>query len=173
MPYIKKVEGRALSRLPPTVQPISVARKPKRRADPDLRRKPPAPTPQADIHAPPVASITRGFGRNLTMASAYISRTVLSLSFDMKSATTHTFSGLQSFAVDLYSSSYSDDSRITLRDTNSGDKLEIEGLTNAVLRGAVLSYVHQLGYRKEDASARTFLEELSGSVARALEKEEA
>ena len=91
----------------------------------------------------------------------------------MQSATTRTFSGLQSFAVDLYSSSYSDDSRITLRDTNSADKVELEGLTNAVLRGAVLSYVHQLGYRKEDASARTFLEELSGSVARALEKEEA
>ena len=98
---------------------------------------------------------------------------VLLSHIDMQSATTRTFSGLQSFAVDLYSSSYSDDSRITLRDTNSADKVELEGLTNAVLRGAVLSYVHQLGYRKEDASARTFLEELSGSVARALEKEEA
>nr|BAR33688.1 hypothetical protein [uncultured Mediterranean phage uvMED] len=91
----------------------------------------------------------------------------------MKSATTRTFSGLQSFAVDLYSSSYSDDSRITLRDTNTSDKLELEGLTNAVLRGAVISYVDQLRYRKEDASARAFLEELSGRVARALEKEEA
>ena len=77
MPYIKKVEGEALPRYLPTDQLTSVARKPKRRADPDLRRKPPAPTPQADIHAPPVASITRGFGRNLTMAPAYISRTVL------------------------------------------------------------------------------------------------
>lgn len=92
---------------------------------------------------------------------------------DMKSATTRTFSGLASFAVDLYSSSYSDDSRITLRDTNSGDKLEMEGLTNAVLRGAVLNYVSHLGYRKEDKSGRAFLEELSDHVARALEKEEA
>lgn len=91
----------------------------------------------------------------------------------MQSATTRTFSGLQSFAVDLYSSSYSDDSRITLRDTNSGDKLELEGITNAVLRGAVTSYVSQLGYRKEDASTKAFLEDLSGQLARILEKEEA
>jgi|TARA_R100000027_G_scaffold17446_1_gene12672 hypothetical protein len=91
----------------------------------------------------------------------------------MKSATTHTFSGLQSFAVELYSSTYSDDSRITLRDTDSGDKLELEGLTNAVLRGAVLSYVSYLGYRKEDASTREFLQKLSEQLASALEKEEA
>lgn len=92
---------------------------------------------------------------------------------DMKSATTRTFSGLASFDVDLYSSSYSDDSRITVRDTNSGDRLEMEGITNAVLRGAVLSYVSHMGYRKEDASARKFLEELSDNIARSLEKEEA
>ena len=53
MGYLKKVEGEALSRTAPTDQPTSVARKPKRRAEPDLRRKPPAPTPQADIHAAP------------------------------------------------------------------------------------------------------------------------
>ena len=92
---------------------------------------------------------------------------------DMKSATTRTFSGLASFDVDLHSSTYSDDSRITLRDTNSGDKLEMEGITNAVLRGAVLSYVSYMGYRKEDASAREFLKKLSDQLASALEKEEA
>ena len=57
MPYIKKVEGEALSRYLPTVQPTSVARKPKGCAEPDLRRQPPAHVTQADIHAPPVASI--------------------------------------------------------------------------------------------------------------------
>ena len=57
MPYIKKVEGEALSRTAPTVQLTSVARKPKWRADPDVWRQPPAPIPQADIHAPPVSSI--------------------------------------------------------------------------------------------------------------------
>ena len=107
------------------------------------------------------------------MAQAYISRTVLSPFNDMKSATTRTFSGLASFDVDLHSSTYSDDSRITLRDTNSGDKLEMEGITNAVLRGAVLSYVSYMGYRKEDASCRQFLEKLSEQLASALEKEEA
>ena len=93
----------------------------------------------------------------------------------MKSATTRTFSGLASFDVDLHSSTYSDDSRITLRDTDSGDKLELEGLTNAVLRGAVLSYVSYLGYRKEDASTVEFLRKLSDQVLEALgtEKEEA
>ena len=59
MPYIKKVEGEALSRYLPTDQPTSVARKPKGCAEPDLRRQPPAHGTQADIHAAPVASITR------------------------------------------------------------------------------------------------------------------
>ena len=70
MGYLKKVEGKALSRYLPTVQPTSVARKPKGCAEPDLRRQPPAHVTQADIHAPPVASITRGFGRNLTIKGA-------------------------------------------------------------------------------------------------------
>ena len=91
----------------------------------------------------------------------------------MKSATTETFSGLAACTVELYSSSYSDDSRICLRDTNTGDRLELEGLTNAVLRGAVTSYVSQLGYRKEDASTKAFLADLSSQLARILEKEEA
>jgi len=91
----------------------------------------------------------------------------------MKSSTVQTFAGLAACAVDLYSSSYSDDSRITIRDTNTGDKLEIEGLTNAVLRGAVISYVHALGYRKEDEAAKKFLQEFSQQVAKALETAEA
>ena len=107
------------------------------------------------------------------MASAYISRTVLSPFSDMKSATTQTFSGLAACTVELYSSSYSDESRICLRDTNTGDRLELDGLTNAVLRGAVRDYLSTLGYRKEDASAVAFLKELSDQLARTLEKEEA
>ena len=107
------------------------------------------------------------------MAHAYIfSRTSFAFN-DMKCSTVQTFSGLASCAVDLHSSSYSDDSRITLRDTNTSDKLELEGLTNAVLRGAVKSYVTQLGYRKDDASAGAFLKELSDQLARTLEKKEA
>ena len=51
MGYIKTVEGDALPRDLPTVQPTSVARKPKGCADPDLRRQPPARGTQADIHA--------------------------------------------------------------------------------------------------------------------------
>ena len=98
---------------------------------------------------------------------------VLLSHIDMKSATTQTFSGLAACTVELYSSSYSDDSRICLRDTNTGDRLELEGFTNSVLRGAVKDYLSTLGYRKEDASAAAFLKELADQLARTLEKEEA
>ena len=87
----------------------------------------------------------------------------------MKSSTVQTFAGLAACAVDLYSSSYSDDSRITIRDTNTGDRLEIEGITNTVLRGAVISYLNALGYRKEDAAAQQFLQEVAQHAAKALE----
>ena len=107
------------------------------------------------------------------MATAYISRTVLSPFSDMKSATTQTFSGLAACTVELYSSSYSDDSRICLRDTNTGDRLELDGLTNAILQGAVRDYVTTLGYRKDNDSARKFLTELDEQLSRVLEKEEA
>ena len=134
---------------------------------------------QADIHAAPGRQLQperrkpRTCGTPLTMAPAYISRTVLSPFSDMKSATTQTFSGLAACTVELYSSSYSDDSRICLRDTNTGDRLELDGLTNAVLRRAVKDYLSTLGYRKEDASAAAFLRELVDQLARTLEKEEA
>ena len=91
----------------------------------------------------------------------------------MKSVTNQTFSGLAACTVELHSSSYSDDSRICLRDTNTGDRLELDGLTNAVLRRAVKDYLSTLGYRKEDASAVAFLRELSDQLARTLVKEEA
>ena len=86
----------------------------------------------------------------------------------MKSKTTQTFSGLAACTVELYSSSFSDDSRICLRDTNTGDRLELDGLTNAVLLGAVKDYISTLGYRKEDAGAVAFLRELSDQVLQAL-----
>nr|BAR22656.1 hypothetical protein [uncultured Mediterranean phage uvMED]BAR22893.1 hypothetical protein [uncultured Mediterranean phage uvMED] len=107
------------------------------------------------------------------MAHAYIFFETSFTFNDMKCSTVQTFSGLASCAVDLYTSSYSDDSRITVRDTNTGDKLEIEGMTNSALQGAVISYVHALGYRKEDASAKAFLENLSTQLAKAMDKEAA
>jgi len=89
----------------------------------------------------------------------------------MKASTVQTFRGLAACAVHLYSSSYSDDSRITIRDTNSEEKLELEGLTNAVLRGAVLGYIKELGYRKEDEEAAKFLRKLSAELTKALPQE--
>lgn len=46
-------------------------------------------------------------------------------------------------------------------------------MTNSALQGAVISYVHALGYRKEDAGAKAFLENLSTQLAKAMEKEAA
>ena len=89
----------------------------------------------------------------------------------MKVSTVQTFRGLDACAVNLYSSSYSDDSRITIRDTNSDDQLQLEGLTNAALRGAVLGYIKELGYRKEDEEAAQFLRKLSAELTKALPQE--
>jgi len=69
----------------------------------------------------------------------------------------------------MSSSSYRDDSQIVLRDTNSGDKLELEGITNAVLRGAVLRYVSYMAYRKDDAIAREFIQKLADELAQKQE----
>jgi len=91
----------------------------------------------------------------------------------MKLSTARTYSNLAACTLDLSSSSYRDDSQIVLRDTNSGDKLELEGITNAVLRGAVLRYVSYMAYRKDDASAREFIQKLSDELAQKQEEAKA
>ena len=91
----------------------------------------------------------------------------------MKKETKTRYSGLAACHVDLHCSSYSDESRITVRDTNTGDSLEIEGMTGTALRSAVLSFVDYQGYRKDNAEAVQFLQKLSEHVAKALEAEAA
>ena len=91
----------------------------------------------------------------------------------MKKETKTRYTGLAACYVDLHCSSYSDESRITVRDTNTGDSLEIEGMTGAALRGAVFSFVDYQGYRKENAESVQFLRKLSEHVAKALETETA
>tara|TARA_B100000900_G_C20154553_1_gene543296 strand:+ start:273 stop:548 length:276 start_codon:yes stop_codon:yes gene_type:complete len=88
----------------------------------------------------------------------------------MKLSTVRTYSNLAACTLDMSSSSYRDDSQIVLRDTNSGDKLELEGITNAVLRGAVLSYVSYMQYRKDDANAREFIQKISDELAKGQEE---
>ena len=107
------------------------------------------------------------------MASAYIFRTVLSSFSDMKHATKHTFSGMDSSGVDFYTSSHRDHAEVTFRDTNTGDSVVVEGLRTAYLQGAIRNYVRTLGYRDESKSSTEFLETLYGELAKALKKEEA
>lgn len=99
-----------------------------------------------------------------------------SLSFDMKHATKHTFSGMDSSGVEFFSSGHRDHTEVTFRDTDSGDSVVIEGLRTAYLQGAIRNYVRTLGYRDKDASTVEFLRKLSDQVLEALgslEKEEA
>ena len=91
---------------------------------------------------------------------------------DMKHATKHTFSGMDSSGVEFFSSSHRDHAEVTFRDTNTGDSVVVEGLRTAYLQGAIRNYVRSLGYRDEDKSAREFLETLQSELAKALKKDE-
>ena len=92
---------------------------------------------------------------------------------DMKHATKHTFSGMDSSGVEFFSSGHRDHAEVTFRDTDSGDSVVIEGLRTVYLQGAIRNYVRTLGYRDEDKNAREFLETLQSELAKALKKEEA
>ena len=174
MRHTKKVEGEALPRYLPTVQPTNVARKPKGCADPDSCRKAPARKTQADIHATPGRQHHLRPRPHLDNGSGLqIFRNVPSLSFDMKHATKHTFSGMDSSGVEFFSSGHRDHAEVTFRDTETGDSVAVEGLRTAYLQGAIRNYVRTLGYRDEDKNAREFLETLQGELAKALKKEEA
>jgi len=88
----------------------------------------------------------------------------------MNKTTQTTFKGLRGCVVELYSSGWSDDSSITVRDTSNGDSVVMEGLPTQSLRGGVLKYVKDLGYRDESAERRQFLELLSENIAEVLRR---
>ena len=92
---------------------------------------------------------------------------------DMKHATKHTFSGMDSSGVEFYTSAHRDHAEVTFRDTETGDSVVVEGLRTAYLQGAIRNYVRTLGYRDESKSSTEFLEALYGELAKALKKEEA
>jgi len=89
----------------------------------------------------------------------------------MQHSTAHTFKVQQSCSVKLYTSSYRDTAEIDIRDTETANKVSIEGLTIAQLQGGILEYVSSLGYRKEDEEAAKFLRKLSTELAKALPQE--
>ena len=88
----------------------------------------------------------------------------------MNKTTQTTFKGLSGCVVDFYSSGWSDDSSITVRDTSKGDSVVMEGLSKQYLRGGILKYVKDLGYRDESAERRQFLEHLSEDIADVLKR---
>jgi len=73
--------------------------------------------------------------------------------------------------VKLYSSSYRDTAEIEIRDTDSSNKITLEGLTIAQLQEGVVEYVKSLGYRKEDEEAQKFLSKLSSELVKATHQE--
>ena len=91
---------------------------------------------------------------------------------DMKHATKHTFSGMDSSGVEFFSSEHRDHAEVTFRDTNTGDSIAVEGMRTAYLQGAIRNYVRSMGYRDKDKNAREFLETLQGDLAKALKKDE-
>ena len=91
----------------------------------------------------------------------------------MQHSTAHTFKIQQSCSVKLYSSSYRDESEIEIRDTDSANKITLEGLTIAQLQEGVIEYVKSLGYRNEDEDARKFLLKLSTELTKITTREAA
>ena len=89
----------------------------------------------------------------------------------MQHSTAHTFKIQQSCSVKLYSYGHRDEAEIEIRDTDSPNKLALEGLTIAQLQGGIIEYVSSLGYRKEDEEAAKFLRKLSAELAKALPQE--
>ena len=71
----------------------------------------------------------------------------------------------------LYTSGYRDTAEIDIRDTETANRVAVEGLSVAALQGGIIDYVNTLGYRKEDEEAAKFLRKLSTELAKALPQE--
>ena len=91
----------------------------------------------------------------------------------MQHSTAHTFKIQQSCSVKLYSYGHRDEAEIEIRDTDSPNKLALEGLTIAQLQEGVIDYVKTLGYRNEDEEAQKFLLKLSTELTKITTREAA
>ena len=96
---------------------------------------------------------------------------VLHSIMNMQHSTAHTFKVQQSCSVKLYTSGYRDTAEIDIRDTETANRVAIEGLSIAALQGGIIDYVNALGYRKEDEEAAKFLRKLSTELTKALPQE--
>ena len=88
----------------------------------------------------------------------------------MHKATETKFNGLGGCAITLYSTGWSDESKITVSDTIGGDSVILDGLSTQYLRGSIKNYVKDLGYRDENVERRQFLETLSEELATVLSR---
>jgi len=88
----------------------------------------------------------------------------------MQKATETKFRGLGGCAVELHTYGWGDDSNITIRDTQHGDSVVLDGVSTQYLRGGILNYVRSAGYREESAEQRQFLENLSTELATVLKR---
>ena len=108
----------------------------------------------------------------LSPVSAHEIDTVLYPITKMDCSTVKTFSGLGSFSVEINCGSFSNRGGFTLRETETGDKLICEGITNAAVRDAVLLFVRSQESHKEKPEVRKFLRELSQGLTQALKADE-
>jgi len=88
----------------------------------------------------------------------------------MQKSTETKFRGLGGCAVELHTYGWGDDSNITIRDTQRGDSVVLEGVSTQFLRGSIKNYVRDLGYRDESVERRQFLETLSKELATVLSR---
>ena len=109
----------------------------------------------------------------LSPVSAHEIDTVLYPITKMDCSTVKTFSGLGSFSVEINCGSFSNRGGFTLRETETGDKLICEGITNVAVRDAVLLFVRSQESHKDKPEVRKFLSELSQGLTQALKADEA
>jgi len=95
---------------------------------------------------------------------------VLHFIMNMQKATETKFSGLGGCAVELHTYGWGNESTVTVRDTERGDSVVLNGVSTQFLRGSIKNYVRDLGYRDESVERRQFLETLSEELATVLSR---
>lgn len=88
----------------------------------------------------------------------------------MQKSTETKFRGLGGCAVELHTYAWGNDSSITIRDTQRGDSVVLDGISSQYLCGGILNYVRSAGYREESAEQRQFLEKLSTELGTVLKR---
>jgi len=86
----------------------------------------------------------------------------------MKCTTEKTFSGLDSYDMEISCGMYNKTGEICWRETKTGNKLTCKGMSNATIRDAVLLFVRSQESHKDKPEVRRFLKELSEGVNKSL-----